>query len=69
MVEFIEFRNCRRYHEGIGNVTPVDVSYRRREEIPKRTKEQKQETVERCFQYNLGQAHNPTRGELLSTEV
>ena len=64
MAEFIEFYNHRRYHEGIGNVAPADVYYGRREEILQRRKEQKQATLERRFQYNLGQAHNPTRGEL-----
>jgi putative transposase len=64
MAEFIEFYRYRRYHEGIGNVTPADVYYGRREEILKRRKEQKQATLKRRFQYNLGQAHNPTPGEL-----
>jgi putative transposase len=64
MAEFIEFYKYRRYHEGIGNVTPADVYYGRREEILKRRKEQKQATLKRRFQYNLGQAHNPTPGEL-----
>jgi putative transposase len=39
MAEFSEFYNYRRYHEGIGNVTPADVCYRRRQEILKRSKE------------------------------
>ena len=64
MGKFIEFCNNRRYHEGIGNVTPADVYCGRREEILKRRKEQKQATLERRFQYNLGQAPNQTRGEL-----
>ena len=64
MAEFIGFYNQRRYHEGIGNVTPADVYYGRREEMLKRRKEQKQATLESRFRYNLGQAQNQTRGEL-----
>jgi RNA-directed DNA polymerase len=63
LAEFIEFYKYRRYHEGIGNVTPADVYHGRQEEILKRRKEQKQETLERRFQYNLSQAPNPTWGE------
>jgi hypothetical protein len=64
MAEFIEFYKYQRYHEGIGNVTPADVYYGRREEILKRRKEQKQETLERRFQYNLALASNRTRDGL-----
>ena len=64
MAEFIEFYNYHRYHEGIGNVTPADVYYGRREEILKRRKEQKQATLERRFQYNLDPAPDLTRDEL-----
>ena len=64
MAEFIEFYNYRRYHEGIDNVTPADVYFGRREEILKRRQEQKQATLDRRFQYNLGQAPNLTRDEL-----
>jgi len=64
MAQFIEFYNRRRYHKGIGNVTPADVYYARREEILKQRKEQKQATLDRRFQYKLGLAPNQTRGEL-----
>jgi RNA-directed DNA polymerase len=63
MAEFIEFYNQRRYHEGIGNVTPADVYYGRREEILKRREEQKQQTLYERFQYNLGQRTNRAIGE------
>jgi len=39
MAEFIEFDNYRRYHEGIGNVTPAHVYFGQREEIFQRRKE------------------------------
>lgn len=64
LAEFIESYNYRRYPEGIGNVTPADVYFGRREEILKRRNEQKQATLDRRFQYNLGQTPNETPGEL-----
>ena len=64
MAEFIEFYNYRRYHEGIGNVTPADVYYGGRQEILKRRKEQKQVTIDARFQYNLGPATDQRWGEL-----
>ena len=63
LAEFIEFYNQRRYHEGIGNVTPTDVYYGRREEILKRREEQKQRTHYERFQYNRGQKLNRATGE------
>jgi hypothetical protein len=64
VAESIECYNYHRYHEGIGNVTPADVYFGRREVILKRRKEQKQATLDRRFQYNPGQAPNQTRGEV-----
>jgi transposase InsO family protein len=64
MAEFIEFYNYRRYHEGIGNVTPADVYFGRREEILKRRKEQEQATLDRRFQYNLGPASDQIQSGL-----
>jgi hypothetical protein len=64
VAEFIEFHNYHRYHEGVGNVTPADVYYGRREEMLKRRKEQRQATLDFGFQYNLGQVANQKPGEL-----
>ena len=64
MAEFMEFYMDRCYYEWIGNVRPTDAYYGRREEIFKRRKEQKRETLERRIQYNLGQASNLTRDDL-----
>jgi len=63
MAEFITFYNHERYHEGIGNVTPADVYYGRRGEILKRREEQKQQTILRRLDYNLGGCTPSTQGE------
>ena len=64
MADFIEFYNYRRYHEGIGNVTPADVYFGRREDILRRREEQKQHTVLRRIEYNLDRRHTQSTGEL-----
>ena len=66
MQEFIEYYNHRRYHEAIGNVTPADVYYGRREEILRRREEQKQRTIEERLRYNLGRSNLKLTGELES---
>jgi putative transposase len=49
---FIDYYNYRRYHEGLGNVTPYDVYSGRHLEIIQRRKEAKSKTLEARRDYN-----------------
>ena len=64
MQDFIEYYDHRRYHEAIGNVTPADVYYGRREEILRRRAEQKQRMIEQRLRYNLGRWNQELMSEL-----
>ena len=48
----------------VGNVTPADVYYGRREEILRRREEQKQRTIQERLGYNLGRSNVELTGEL-----
>jgi len=49
---FIEYYNYRRYHEGLGNVTPYDVYTGKHLEIIQRRKEEKSRTLQARKDYN-----------------
>jgi hypothetical protein len=49
---FIEYYNYRRYHEGLGNVTPYDVYTGKHHEIIQRGKEVKSRALEVRRAYN-----------------
>ncbi len=49
---FVDYYNYRRYHKALGDVTPADVLYGRREDILRRRKEVHLQTVSRRRDYN-----------------
>jgi len=52
IADFVDYYNYRRYHKALGNVTPADVLYGRREEILQRRKEVQILTINRRRDYN-----------------
>jgi putative transposase len=54
IADFVDYYNYRRYHKALGNVTPADVLYGRREEILLRRKEVQILTINRRRDYNQG---------------
>jgi transposase InsO family protein len=55
IADFVGYYNYRRYHKSLGDVTPADVLYGRREEILKRRKEVRLQTINRRRDYNQAQ--------------
>jgi putative transposase len=49
---FVHYYNHRRYHEGMGNVTPADVYYGRRDAILEQRKEVKARTLQSRRDYH-----------------
>jgi len=54
IADFVDYYNYRRYHKALGNVTPADVLYGRREEILQHRKEVQILTINRRRDYNQG---------------
>jgi len=50
--KFVDYYNSRRYHEALGNVTPDDVYYGRRESLLKKRELLKKKTLEKRKQVN-----------------
>jgi putative transposase len=55
IADFVDYYNYRRYHKALGDVTPADVLYDRREGILQRRKEVRIQTVNHRRDYNQAQ--------------
>ncbi len=54
IADFVDYYNYRRYHKALGDVTPSDVLYGRKEQILQRRKEVRIQTINRRRDYNQG---------------
>ena len=54
IADFVDYYDYRRYHKALDDVTPADVLYGRRDEIIKRRREVRVQTVNRRKDYNRG---------------
>ncbi len=52
IADFVDYYNYRRYHKALGNITPADVLYGRREQVLERRKEVQTQTINRRRLYN-----------------
>jgi len=52
ITDFVDYYNHHRYHKALGNVTPADVLYGRKEEIMERRKEVQIQTINHRKDYN-----------------
>ena len=52
IADFVDYYNHRRYHKALGDVTPADVLYGRREQILQRRKEVRIQTLNQRRDYN-----------------
>lgn len=64
--DFIEYYNTRRYHEALGNVTPDDVYFGKKQSIVHQRAKTKELTMARRREYNMKSTWEPAQEPLLN---
>ena len=57
--DFVIYYNTQRYHEALGNVTPDDVYFERKEEILEQRRKLKKQILAKRRAINLGKEADP----------
>jgi hypothetical protein len=69
IAKFVAWYSSERYHESLGNITPDDIYFGRKEAILKRRQELKEQTIQNRRKYNQKKyANRKSKSSKVSTD-